>query len=138
MIITLLYKQGLKVIMNMRNLSLASSLLIGLAMTQMTQANDGNIEVTPDQQVTKQELAAIYVISEVCPAIVSDKENFSSGFSKLAKEFLPNEKNPVDALNSLVKTNDFKPILEEARADAAQAGDEKNKAICEELVAYNK
>ncbi|WP_227510326.1 MCR_0457 family protein [Acinetobacter equi] len=124
--------------MNMRNLSLASSLFIGLTMAQVTQANDGNIEVTPDQQVTKQELAAIYVISEVCPAIVSDKEKFSSGLEKLTKEYLPNEQKPMEALNKITQTDDFKLILEEARSDAQQAGEEKNKAICEELVVYTK
>lgn len=124
--------------MNIRQFGLASSIFMGIFLTHTAQANDNNIEVTPIQQVTSQELAAIYVISEVCPSLVSDQKKFNSGFEQLTQEYLPNEKKPVEALSKMVKTSDFKAILEEARSDAKNAGTEKNKAICEELVTYHK
>jgi hypothetical protein len=124
--------------MNFRKFGLASSIFMGIFFTHTVQANDNNIEVTPMQQVTPQELAAIYVISEVCPSLVSDQKKFNSGFEQLIQEYLPNEKEPVEALNKMAKTSDFKAILEEARADAKNAGTEKNQAICEELVTYHK
>ena len=122
--------------MNIRKLSLASSFFASLFFMQTTQADENNIEVSPLQQVTSQELAAIYVISEICPALVSDQDKFNTGFEKLAKEYLPKQKKPVEVLKSITQTNDFKPILEEARNDAQNAGAEKNKAICEEIITY--
>ncbi|OTG86427.1 hypothetical protein B9T31_08005 [Acinetobacter sp. ANC 4558] len=119
-----------------RKLHLVSSLFLGLCLTQVTLADNKNIEVTPMQQVTAEELAVIYVLSEVCPSIVSNQAQFSSGYEKLVKEYLPEEKQPVEALKKLTQTPKFKPILDEARVDAKNAGTDKNKVICEELVTY--
>ncbi len=99
---------------------------------------DENIEVTPLQQVTQQELAAIYVLSEVCPSLVSDQTQFENGYNTLAKEYLPQQKNPTEYLKSLSKEKKFKPILAEAQADAKKAGKVKNQEICKELSTYSK
>ena len=99
---------------------------------------DENIEVTPLQQVTQQELAAIYVLSEVCPSLVSDQSQFENGYNTLAKEYLPQQKNPTEYLKSLSKERKFKPILAEAQADAKKAGKAKNQEICKELSTYSK
>ena len=99
---------------------------------------DENIEVTPLQQVTQQELAAIYVLSEVCPSLVSDQSQFENGYNTLAKEYLPQKKNPTEYLKSLSKEKKFKPILAEAQADAKKAGKAKNQEICKELSTYSK
>lgn len=99
---------------------------------------DENIEVTPLQQVTQQELAAIYVLSEVCPSLVSDQTQFENGYNTLAKEYLPQQKNPTEYLKSLSKEKKFKPILAEAQADAKKAGKAKNQEICKELSTYSK
>ena len=99
---------------------------------------DENIEVTPLQQVTQQELAAIYVLSEVCPSLVSDQSQFENVYNTLAKEYLPQQKNPTEYLKSLSKEKKFKPILAEAQADAKKAGKAKNQEICKELSTYSK
>ena len=99
---------------------------------------DENIEVTPLQQVTQQELAAIYVLSEVCPSLVSDQSQFENGYNTLAKEYLPQQKNPTEDLKNLSKEKKFKPILAEAQADAKKAGKAKNQEICKELSTYSK
>lgn len=99
---------------------------------------DENIEVTPLQQVTQQELAAIYVLSEVCPSLVSDQSQFENGYNTLAKEYLPQQKNPTEYLKKLSKEKKFKPILAEAQADAKKAGKAKNQEICKELSTYSK
>ena len=99
---------------------------------------DENIEVTPLQQVTQQELAAIYVLSEVCPSLVSDQNQFENGYNTLAKEYLPQQKNPTEYLKNLSKEKKFKPILAEAQADAKKAGKAKNQEICKELSTYSK
>ncbi|MBL8322354.1 MAG: hypothetical protein JNJ93_08800 [Acinetobacter sp.] len=99
-------------------------------------AADEKIEVTPTPKVTHQELAAIYVLSEICPNLVSDQAKFQQGYAKLAKEYLPKESSPVNALQQLSKQKSFSKILGEAQSDAAKAGAEKNKAICQELTTY--
>lgn len=114
----------------------ALSLTAFALMTNTTYAADEKIEVTPTPQVTQQELAAIYVLSDLCPSLVSDKAKFEQGYAKLAKEYLPNEQNPVSALEKRSKQKDFSKILNEAQSDAKKAGQEKNQEICQELTTY--
>jgi hypothetical protein len=99
-------------------------------------AADENINVTPTQQVTKQELAAIYVLSEICPSMVKDKSQFNQGYTKLVTEYMPGQRNPVESLNQMAKQKDFRNILAEAQADAKKAGKQKNQVICDELTTY--
>lgn len=100
-------------------------------------AADENINVTPTQQVTKQELAAIYVLSEICPSMVKDKSQFNQGYTKLVTEYMPGQRNPVESLKQMAKQNDFRNILAEAQSDAKKAGKKKNQVICNELTTYN-
>lgn len=118
------------------SLGLVTMSIMAASVTHAAQ-KDENIEVTPTQEITQQELAAIYVLSEVCPKLVKDETQFEQGYAKLAQEYLPNEKNAVSALSKLSKERKFKSILTEARNDAKKAGDTKNTAICQELVTYN-
>ncbi|WP_166166982.1 hypothetical protein [Acinetobacter sp. SA01] len=99
---------------------------------------DENIEVTPLQKVTQQELAAIYVLSEVCPDLVNDRAQFEQGYAKLAQEYLPADNNAVSSLAKLSQEKKFEPVLTEARNDAKKAGDAKNQEICQELTTYSK
>lgn len=105
--------------------TLLSALTLSLSFTQIAQANDDNLDVTPEQQTTAQEFAALYVLSDICPKMVSNPEKFSTGFTTLLTEYLPNEKNPVQALNKMVTAANFKAILQEAESDAQRAGKEK-------------
>ena len=119
------------------SLGLLTTAIMSLSVTHAAKQQDENIEVTPIQKVTQQELAAIYVLSEVCPSLVKDDAQFSRGYSKLAQEYLPQEKDAVSTLSKLSKEKKFKSILAEARTDAKKAGDSKNKEICQELTTYN-
>ncbi|MFD1439526.1 hypothetical protein HLH14_04375 [Acinetobacter sp. ANC 4282] len=119
------------------SLGLLTTAVMSLSVTHAAKQQDENIEVTPIQKVTQQELAAIYVLSEVCPSLVKDDAQFSRGYSKLAQEYLPQEKDAVSALSKLSKEKKFKSILAEARTDAKKAGNSKNKEICQELTTYN-
>lgn len=94
-----------------------------------------NIEVT-QQSVTKDELAAIYVLSEVCPALVKQDDQFKKGYNNLLKDYLPQEKTPNTALQSLVKQSSFSEALKQARADAQSAGDKGNQKVCEDVKDY--
>src|SRR5690606_9913033 len=103
-----------------------------------TFAADTNIEVTPVQDITQHELAAIYVLSEICPAMVKDQNQFNAGYNKLVAEYMPGQKDPVQALNQLSKDSKFQPILKEAQQDAQKARKKKNQVICNELTTYSK
>ena len=120
----------------MKHLILKSSFLsAALLATSVSFAE--NIEVTPVQQITSQELAAIYVLSEVCPKFVKNNSAFDAGYRKLAQEYLPSETDPVTALKTLSQQQNFQAILKEAQNDAKVAGDAKNQQICQELSAYS-
>ena len=115
---------------------ITSSLFTTTVFAAEKKSEPEKIEVTPTPQVTQQELAAIYVLSDICPSLVSDQAKFAQGYAKLTKEYLPNEKNPVTALEKLGQQKSFRPILNEAQSDAQKAGNEKNKEICQELSTY--
>ena len=119
------------------SLGLLTTALMTLSVTHAATKQDENIEVTPTQKITQQELAAIYVLSEVCPSLVKENDQFKKGYAKLAQEYLPQEQDPVNALQKLSKQKNFKSILAEAKSDAKKAGDVKNKEICQELTTYS-
>ncbi len=119
------------------SLGLLTTALMTLSVTHAATQQDENIEVTPNQKITQQELAAIYVLSEVCPSLVKENDQFKKGYAKLAQEYLPQEQDPVSALQKLSKQKSFKSILAEAQSDAKKAGDVKNKEICQELTTYS-
>lgn len=119
------------------SLGLLTTALMTFSVTHAATQQDENIEVTPNQKITQQELAAIYVLSEVCPSLVKENDQFKKGYAKLAQEYLPQEQDPVSALQKLSKQKSFKSILAEAQSDAKKAGDVKNKEICQELTTYS-
>ena len=121
----------------LKTTSLALLTALTFSLTHAEESKDENIEVTPNQTVTQQELAAIFVLSEICPKLVDNKDGFEQGYAKLAQEHLPEEKDAVSALMKLSKSKSFKPILAEAKSDANNAGDDKNKEICQELTTYS-
>lgn len=115
----------------------ASFAFIPTAFAEKTKATDikENIDVT-QQSVTKDELAAIYVLSEVCPSLIKQDEKFNAGYSKLLKDYLPNEKSPENSLKNLVKQSSFNDALKQARLDAKTAGDKGNRQVCEDVKDY--
>ncbi len=106
-------------------LRISSALLVvSSALLPVVHAADAkdmseNIEVTPQEGITQEELAAIRVLHEICPKLVAqDKAAFESGYSRLVKDYMPNESNPDEALEKLSKQKNFQKFLKEARADA--------------------
>lgn len=132
------------------NKTLTTALLIGLLTSttamhvnaQDDQANTDatNIDVTPEQSgVTQEELAAIYVLSELCSNYGYKKDPaYRNGFEQLVKENMPGIQKPLNALEMRAKQKDFKPFLDQARLDAKNAGEQQNKEICQEISTLNK
>ena len=115
----------------------ASSSLIMSNATAATDSQDHheNIEVT-QLNVTPEELAAIYVLSEICPSLLKKQTGFETGYANLLKDYLPQEKKPVDYLSNLSQQGHFKAVLKQAREDAKRAGDQANLEICQDVVNY--
>ncbi|CAG68102.1 hypothetical protein BSN82_03520 [Acinetobacter baylyi] len=110
-----------------------------ISVTHAAEAKDlsENIEVTPQEGITQEELAAIRVLQEICPKFVGkEKSEFDAGYARLVKDYMPNEKNPEDALNRLSKQKDFQKFLKQARDDAKNAGDEQNREVCADVKSY--
>ena len=95
------------------------------------------IEVTPmADNVSDQELAAIYVLSEICPSLIGKDLKFNTAYENLAQAFLANEKDAVKMLNKRAKAKDFQVALTEARNDANAASEDDNRQICDEVRNY--
>lgn len=95
------------------------------------------IEVTPtSENVTQQELAAIYVLSEICPPLIGKDLKFNKAYDNLVKAYLDNDPKAVDVLNKRAKSKDFQAALTEARNDAKAASDEDNRQICDDVRNY--
>ena len=95
------------------------------------------IEVTPiSEDVTKEELAAIYVLSEICPSLIGKDLKFNKAYEQLVKAYLSNEDDAVDVLKKRANSKDFKAALKEARNDAKAASDDDNRQICDDVRNY--
>lgn len=105
---------------------------LAFAEKQKPTASSENIDVT-QQQVTKDELAAIYVLSEICPKLTQQDEQFKLGYARLLKEYMPAEKAAESTLNTLMKQSSYAPALQQARLDAKTAGDKQNREVCEDV-----
>ena len=105
--------------------------------TEKKTENENVVEVTPQQTITPEELAAIQVLSEICPSLIGKKDaDFTQGYERLVKDYLPNETDAVSALEKRSKDKGFKKYLKEARQDAKAAGDEQNTLVCQDVKAY--
>ncbi|MFA3126713.1 hypothetical protein KWG22_01485 [Acinetobacter pittii] len=105
--------------------------------TEKKTENENVVEVTPQQGTTPEELAAIQVLSEICPSLIGKKDaDFAQGYERLVKDYLPNETDAVSTLEKRSKDKAFKKYLKEARSDAKAAGDEQNTLVCQDVKAY--
>ena len=100
-------------------------------------SNTEKIEVTPmADNVSDQELAAIYVLSEICPSLIGKDLKFNTAYENLAQAFLANEKDAFKMLNKRAKAKDFQVALTEARNDANAASEDDNRQICDDVRNY--
>lgn len=108
------------------------------AKTTKTAAKPDGIEVSPTQQSSMQEVAAIQVLSEICPQIIGKNKNFDTGYHLLLSDFLPGFKDPELALQALNENDDYQTVLKQARDDAAHATRENNREVCLGVIEWNK
>ncbi len=119
---------------------LTSISITGFAKTvaQDNVIDDEGIEVSSSMQSTREEIAAIQVLSEICPKIIGKNKNFDSGYQRLLKDFMPGFENPSLAVRALNEEDDYQTILKQAREDAAKASQEDNREICLGVIDWGK
>jgi hypothetical protein len=115
----------------------ASSIFTTTAFAAEKKSETEKIEVTPiSEGVTPQELAAIYVLSEICPDLIGRDLKFNKAYDNLVKSYLSNDANAVDILNKRAATKEFQAPLAEARKDAKAASEDDNRQICDDVRNY--
>ena len=124
-----------------KQLGVSLLIMAGICSSSTFAANQTStaekIDVTPTvDNVSPQELAAIYVLSEICPALTNKDKSFDQAYENLAKSYLDNQADAVALLKKRAKSKAFKPILKEARADAKAASEQTNRNICNEVIQY--
>lgn len=115
----------------------------GLSATAMAQStapaqDKDNIEITPAIQTTKEEIAVVQVLSEICPDIIGKNDNFDQGYKRVLTDLLPGISDPVLAVQALSEESDYQPVLKQARQDAAKASREENRAVCLDVINWGK
>ena len=119
------------------SLLIAATVVMPATYAAEKKSSTEKIEVTPmADNVSDQELAAIYVLSEICPSLIGKDLKFNTAYENLAQAFLANEKDAVKMLNKRAKAKDFQVALTEARNDANAASEDDNRQICDDVRNY--
>lgn len=93
---------------------------------------DSAITVT----VSQYELALAQVLSEICPAMLTqeEREQFNEAYHKQLRKFLPKVDNPSEILRRLSGQQEYRSALQRVRSWTADYPDSENHALCQELV----
>ncbi|RYY79910.1 MAG: hypothetical protein EOO69_04385 [Moraxellaceae bacterium] len=107
------------------------------ATSAASHASKGDkVEFKSSLPVTQEEIAAVDVLGEICPKLISNTKKFDTGYERLLKDLMPNIDQPVLALKALADDTEYQGKLKEAREDANKATVHDNRAVCEDIVNY--
>lgn len=110
----------------------------GLAMIAMpVLANDNETNITIDMSdvvTTKDEVAVLQVLSEICPPMLNKKQqqNFVNAYHIELQRLLP-VSDPKLAMQYLATQQDYKKILHDTREWTLGFSKNENKMLCVEL-----
>ncbi len=127
-----------KAVLNTRmitTLLLSAACSTGVAQAAKNSA-DSKVEFQNNLPVTQEEIAAVNVLSEICPKILGKNPNFDAGYRRLLADLLPDFQDPVTALRALQDDQEYQQKLVDARNDAKKASVEDNREICLDVVQY--
>jgi hypothetical protein len=116
-----------------------AAITLPLMLLQAHAASPANaVEFKNALPTTMQELAAVNVLQDICPQLLDAglQADFQKGYGRLLAELLPNIDTPLLAIQSLKDDNEYKPLLAEARQDAAAATVTENREVCLDVVHY--
>lgn len=87
---------------------------------------------------TMEELATVDILNDICPKILDNSmhKEFDAGYVRLLNELMPSIDTPVMAMRMLKDDAEYKPLIEQARADAAAVSVEENRQVCLDVVHY--
>ena len=106
-----------------------STLTLATLMATSAFASD-NVEISPDAGTTREEIAAIHVLSEICPQIIGKNKNFDAGLKRVLTDLLPGVSDPVAAVKAYSQEAEFQGLIKQAREDASGATTEENREVC--------
>ncbi len=132
-----------KSVKNVLMITLSTTLLTFSSFSAFAEADkksadkaENNIEITPAIQTTKEEVAVVHVLSEICPEIIGKNQNFDKGYERMLTELLPGISDPVLAVEALSEEGDYQEVLAEARQNASKHSREDNREVCLEMVQW--
>lgn len=124
---------------------LANVLVLGCSLSSLSQAVDvdtkSNTTITIDMSdlsATKNEIALLQVLSEICPPMLnkSQHQGFYHAYNIELKKLMPTLSNPKQAIQYLSTQQDYKKILADTRRWTLSYPKSENKEICTELATY--
>ncbi len=134
-----------KSVKNVLMVTLSTTLLTFSSFSAFAEADkkfadktENNIEITPQIQTTKEEVAVVHVLSEICPDIIGKNENFNKGYERMLTDLLPGISDPVLAVEALSEEGDYQEVLSQARQNASKHSREDNREVCLEMVQWGK
>ncbi len=116
--------------------------LTGLVRTsyaaEATPAAETKVEIKANLPTTMEEIAAVDVLSEICPKLLQGKSTaaFQTGYQHLLASLLPGVSAPAAAVKTLHDDKEYLKILDEARSDASKAGVKDNKEVCLDVIGF--
>lgn len=120
-------------------MSKALMILVALSATANAVAEEkpsDNIAIDISQlSTTKEEVAVLQVLSEICPPMLNKKQQqgFNTAYSSELKKLMPSISEPRMAIQYLSTQQDYKQILNETRQWTLGYPKDENKAVCTEL-----
>ncbi|MFW2176260.1 MULTISPECIES: MCR_0457 family protein [unclassified Moraxella] len=84
---------------------------------------------------TKEEVAVLQVLSEICPAMLNpvQQKSFNKAYNIELKRLMPTISDPRTAVQYLSTQQDYKAILNDTRQWTLSYSKEDNKQLCREL-----
>lgn len=86
--------------------------------------------------IFKEDLASVQVLSEICPKIIGANPTFDSKIQQLMQTYISDFSGPKTSLEALQSDNEYKSILNEARADVQQGSADEQKSACTDVLAF--
>lgn len=114
---------------------LLAFILLALTLNSTVHADETVLDFDT-QQTMPAELAAVAVLGEICPSLITTDEAFQKGYNKVIHELLPHAKNPVAEFKLLTESKEFYNVMQTEREFAKNAGDTENQEICIAIQEY--
>lgn len=123
------------------SLLVVSVVLTGMgSYAQAATPDDNKIAIDmSDLSATKNEIAVLQVLSEICPTMLgkNQQQGFANAYNVELKKLMPSLSDPKQAIQYLSTQQDYKQILADTRQWTLSYPKSENKAICTDLATYH-